>query len=116
MNATPRPWIYDYERRTIRKIEKGTGSKDDPIQYGMTLASLQQDLRMQPKQAEVNGELIVRAVNSFDAMKEALEVAQKELRFANLTEEGTQKLNTPASDVLETIQAALALGSRVLSR
>ena len=73
MNATPRPWIYDYESRTIRKIEKGTGSKADPIQYGMTLASLQQDFRMQPKQAEVNGEFIVRAVNSYDAMREALE-------------------------------------------
>ena len=106
MNATPRPWIYDYERRTIRKIEKGTGSKDDPIQYGMTLASLQQDLRMQPKQAEVNGEFIVRAVNSFDAMQQALEAVAHEWER---TECPLSQLGPQAPQWIRAVKAALAL-------
>jgi len=107
MNATPRPWIYDYESRTIRKIEKGTGSKADPIQYGMTLASLQQDFRMQPKQAEVNGEFIVRAVNSYDAMREALEEIIRNVEPWKTADNMAGRLHEIASNAL-----ALAKGEQ----
>ena len=68
MNATPRPWIIgknaaDYKGRvTIRDAE------------GWEIAQIPGLPSDQPhERQDANAELIIRAVNSYDAMREALE-------------------------------------------
>lgn len=91
MNATPRPW--DFEGMTI--IEKATRK------HLMVLSNaLGSDGVMEH---EGNCEILLNAVNSFDAMREALEQAIARIEVAN--REGNQIMSAWLPDA----KAALAL-------
>ena len=61
MSATPRPWSIEYQRRGLRHI-KAVGSVIGKIHC-----------------SDEDAALIVRAVNSYDTVREALEMARQDL-------------------------------------
>lgn len=92
MNATPRPWKLEGWL-----IVRDAKLKRHAIADVMTTAALDAD------EKEANGALIVRAVNSHDAMREALEQAIARIEVAN------QEGNPIMSAWLPDAKAALAL-------
>lgn len=77
MNATPRPWAYDKDTGDIEgpkrlgKIAQVLDENGDTYLTGVTPGPHKVDI------AIANAALIVRAVNSYDAMREALEAVIK---------------------------------------
>ena len=91
MNATPRPW--DFEGMTI--IEKATRKRLMVLSNALGSDGVMEH--------EGNCEILLNAVNSYDAMKEALEQAIARIEVAN------QEGNPIMSAWLPDAKAALAL-------
>ena len=67
--ATPRPWVR--EGRTIFALQDAKWH-GKPIQVNRISASVQAGTNCDESEAEASAALIVQAVNSFDALREAL--------------------------------------------
>lgn len=91
-NTTPRPWKWETGSKTIRSV---------PANYWLaTMDSWDGQVNN-----DANAELIVTAVNSFDAMREALIAAQSEIGRMRQEMFG----NNTQGPVQYRITAALAL-------
>jgi len=92
MNATPRPW---HTRRTSLRPAL--------IIARVYESGIETEAAETVEQATANVELIIRAVNSFDAMREALE------GLLNTTELNAEELEGYTVEKLKKALAALAL-------
>lgn len=89
MNATPRPW--DFEGMTI--IEKATRKRLMVLSNALGSDGVMEH--------EGNCEILLNAVNSFDAMKEALEEVDRWDTVSLLDDEWPE--------IMQKVKAALAL-------
>jgi len=99
MNATPRPWKMQEDGTTYKRWN----IVSEDTAWGL-IAHIRGP-RTHPEVSE-NAKLIVRAVNSFDAMREALEAVAHEWER---TECPLDHLGPQAPDWIRRVKTALAL-------